>query len=680
MRRIALAVLGVLLSASALHAARIEEVSIPMRDGVKLAGDLWRPDQGTGPFPVLLEYLPYRKTEARGGVFHLYDYFVRHGYVVARVDIRGTGNSGGTLIPYEYSEIEQRDGEDVIAWLAAQPWSNGNVGMFGISWGGFNSIHMAMRNPPALKAIIAVDATDDLYHDDVHYMDGVLHVDTWEMSQDLWNAMPGAPGYVLDEAYFRDRFDQPPWMLTYKAQQRDGPFWDRTALKAHYESIKIPSFLIGGWYDGYRDSIPRMLEHVKAPVKALIGAWDHTWPDEPYPKPGFDWRHEAVRWYDQWLKGQDTGIMKEPRLAVYVRDWHPPGPYLETAPGRWRSEDGWPIARIRDRVLRPRDDRSLRDEPGPAAADRLRYVPTTGVEAGGPVLWWGDVAPDQRPTDAFSLVYDTAPLTEDVEILGMPKANLQVSADVPQIDWFARLNDVAPDGTVTQVTGGGENGAHRVSARDPKAIQPGERFPLDIEMHFTSWVFPRGHRIRLSVSNAQWPMLWPTPYPATTALFLGPEGSRLVLPVVPPGGPERPAPSYLPIPDEGRRRLPGYESLSMETPSAYGEVSSIDRNPRTGRATVVANNESAQRFPWGEQRYTEKFTHEAEDGHPEKARVKGDYAIEVKLPGRTLRWESQVTFSSDRANFRYQGTRKLWENGKLVRERSWDKTFPRDFQ
>src|SRR5262249_36998894 len=182
--RILVAALAAILSTSALRAVQPQEVFIPMRDGVRLAADIWRPDEGKGPFPVLLEYLPYRKTEARGESFSLYSYFVRHGFVVARVDIRGTGNSEGTLIPYEYSEIEQRDGEDVIAWLASQPFSSGSVGMFGISWGGFNSIHMAMRNPPALKAIIALDATDDLYQDDVHFMDGIIHVDSWEMSQD----------------------------------------------------------------------------------------------------------------------------------------------------------------------------------------------------------------------------------------------------------------------------------------------------------------------------------------------------------------------------------------------------------------------------------------------------------------------------------------------------------------
>ncbi len=650
-----------------------------MRDGASLAADLWRPKGAAagGRFPVLLEYLPYRKTEARGDRSSFYSYFVRRGYVVARVDIRGTGNSEGTLIPYEYSEIEQRDGEDVIAWLARQAFSNGNVGMFGISWGGFNSIHMAMRNPPALKAIIAVDATDDLYQDDVHFMDGMIHVDSWEMSQDLANAMPGAPDYRIDARYFEERFDQPPWMLTYKRQQRDGPFWDRTALKTRYDSIKIPTFVIGGWYDGYRDSVPRMLEHMKVPVKAIVGAWNHTYPDEPYPKPGFNWRREAVRWFDQWLKGRDTGIMEEPRLAVYVRDWHPPGPYLEEAPGHWRYEDGWPIARIRERLLYPRPDGSLAEGAPAASSAQLRYVPATGVEAGGPVMWFGDVAPDQRPTDAFSLVYETPPLEEPLEILGLPRALLQVSADAPLADWFARLNDVAPDGTVTLVANAGQNGAHRESAREPSAIEPGRRFPLEIELHFTSWVFPKGHRIRLSVSNAQWPMIWPTPYPMTTTLFMGAEGSRLVLPVAPPA--ERPRPDYQPIEPPGDR-LPGFEALDTGTPSGYGEISSVERNPRTGKAKVVATSTSASRMPWGEEHNTEKITHEAEDGRPDRTSVKGEYATEVKLADRTLRWECVVVFRSDRESFHYSSVRRLLKDGALVRERAWEQTIPRDFQ
>ncbi|HCS48608.1 MAG TPA: peptidase S15 [Candidatus Aminicenantes bacterium] len=658
----------------------LEEAWIPMKDGVRLAADIWRPKGSgdRGQFPVLLEYLPYRKTEGRSGSYRLYAWFVRRGYVVARVDIRGTGNSEGTLIPYEYSEIEQRDGEEVIAWLARQPFSNGKVGMFGISWGGFNSIHMAMRNPPALKAIIAVDATDDLYQDDVHFIDGMAHVDSWEMGMDLSNAMPGAPEYRIDEKYFAERFDTPPWMLTYKVQQRDGPFWDRTALKTRYESIRIPTFLIGGWYDGYRDSIPRMLEHLKAPVKAIIGAWHHTYPNRPYPKPGMEWRHEAVRWFDQWLKGRNTGIMDEPRFAVYVRHWHPPGPYLEEAPGEWRYEDGWPIERIREKQLYPRPDRTLGEKPAGEGLHLLRYVPTTGIEPGGPVMWFGDVAPDQRPSDAFSLVYDTPPLEQDVEILGLPLARLRVSADAPLADWFVRLNDVAPDGTVTLVASAGFNGAHRESARDPKPLEPNKPFLLDIEMHFTSWVFPKGHCMRLAVGNAQWPMIWTTPYPMTTSLYLGgADATRLMLPVVPPG--ERPRPSFLP-PTTGEPSFPGYESLERGTISGYGEISSIDRNPQLGTTRVTATDAGGVRYPWGERRSTEVIIHEAEDAHPEKTSVRGEYSTTVTLPDRTLRWEFNIHFRSDRENFYYTSMRRLLKDGVLLREKSWEKTIPRDCQ
>ena len=214
------------------YGIEIKPDRIAMPDGTRLSADLYMPTGGKAgeKFPVLLEYLPYRKHEARSRNYGLYSYFIQRGYVVAAVDIRGTGNSEGRLIPYEYSEIEQQDGEVVIDWLSKQPWSNGNVGMFGISWGGFNSIQMAARKIPALKAIVAIDATEDLFQDDVHFMDGIMHLDSWEMSMDLDNTRPGAPDYVIDDANFRDRFDTEPWMLTYKIQQRDGPFWDRASV------------------------------------------------------------------------------------------------------------------------------------------------------------------------------------------------------------------------------------------------------------------------------------------------------------------------------------------------------------------------------------------------------------------------------------------------------------------
>jgi putative CocE/NonD family hydrolase len=673
-----------------IYEIAMSEAVIPLPDGVRLAADIYLPSSGAAAegagenerFPVLLEYLPYRKNESRSRNYSLYAYFVRRGYVVARVDIRGTGRSAGRLIPYEYSDIELEDGEVVIDWLSKQSWSNGNVGMFGISWGGFNSIHMAMRSPPALKAIIAIDATDDLYQDDVHFMDGILHLDSWEMSQDLDNARPGAPDYVIDENYFRNRFDTEPWMMTYKRQQRDGPFWERTTLKANYDALRIPTFVIGGWYDGYRDSVPRMLEHVKAPMKAIVGPWSHAFPHDPYPEPGMEWRHEAVRWFDHWLKGRETGILDEPRFAVFVREWHSPGPHLPKVDGKWRWEDGWPIARVREQALYPWHDHTLSEAAPDAASHELRYVPSIGYEAGGPVMWWGDAAHDQRGTDAYSLVYDSVPLEDRLEILGLPKALLDVSATAPHANWFVRLSDVAPDGTVTQVAGAGFNGTHRNSARSPESLEPGKVFPLDIEMHFTSWVFPPGHRIRLSISNAQWPMFWPTPYPVTTSLHLGGE-TKVLLPVVRhedrsvPSVPS--APSFLP-PEKGPS-LSGFEAIDLGTASGYGEISSVERNPQTGVVRITATNNRGRRYPWGTERETETIIHETSDAHPENTSMTGEHRTIVELDtGRVLVWEAELTFRSDRENFHYAYVRRLFENGVLLREKHWSDTIPRDFQ
>jgi predicted acyl esterase len=292
------------------------------------------------------------------------------------------------------------------------------------------------------------------------------------------------------------------------------------------------------------------------------------------------------------------------------------------------------------------------------------------------VMWWGDVAHDQRGTDAYSLVYDSAPLEADLEILGLPQALLRVSATAPRANWFAKLSDVAPDGTVTQVAGAGFNGTHRASAREPMSIVPGETFDVAIDMHLTSWVFPKGHRIRLSVSNAQWPMLWPTPYAMTTRLELGPDATRLTLPVVPHAN--RPVPAFLP--PEISPTLPGFETLDAGTSSGYGEISSVDRNPQTGEVVATATNTGGQRYPWGTERYTEKIEHRIKDSAPEQASMTGTHRMEVDLPDRELVWEAELSFTSDRDNFHYRYLRRLLENGRVVREKTWTDKIPRDFQ
>jgi len=657
----------------------ISEAWVTMPDGVRLAADIYWPAGADKQdrFPVLLEYLPYRKDESRARNYSVYSYFLDHGYIIARVDMRGTGNSEGTTIPYEYSDIELDDGEEVIEWLSRQQWSTGNVGMFGISWGGFNAIQMAMRNPPALKAFVSLMSTELLYQEDVHYMDGIIHTDSWMMSNDLYNALPGAPDFKLDEEWIRNRFNVVPSVYTYMRQQRDGPFWDRASARGQYEKIRIPGYHIGGWYDGYRNSLPRMLEHVQAPVKAMIGPWDHYFPHNAWPDPQVEWRREAVRWFDHWLKGKDTGILEEPDFAVYVRNYYPPNPALASVPGHWRWEEGWPIERIEQKNWFAHPDYSLSEKAAEKATHAMNYKPSMGLEGGGPTMWWGSVTPDQQPMDDHSLVYDSEPLDAALEILGRPIARLNVSADVSRANWVVRISDVAPDGQVTQVAGAAFNGTHRNSAREPEDIVPGEVFPLDINLHFTSWVFEKGHRIRLAISNAQWPMLWPTPMPMASTVAIGGEnGARIVLPIVPPG--EEPAPKFSnPVPDP---TLPGYETLDSGNISGYAAITSIEHDFETGEAFGVATNSGATRYPWGIERFEEEIEHRTSDVNPAYTSVVGRYKLTEELKNRLLEFEQTVEFTSDEDNFTLKFRRWVLVNGEMFAEKTWEEVIPRDYQ
>ena len=657
----------------------ITEAKIKMSDGVFLAADVYWPAGADKKdrFPILLEYLPYRKNESRSRNYSLYSYFLEHDYLVVRVDMRGTGNSEGLTIPYEYSDIELNDGEEVIDWLSKQEWSSGSVSMFGISWGGFNSIQMAMRNPPALKAFVAIMATEYLYQEDVHYMDGIIVAgDSWMMSNDLYNALPGAPDFKMDEEWLKNRFNVEPSVYTYMEQQRDGEFWDRASARNKYNLIKVPGYHIGGWYDGYRNSLPRMLENVEAPTKAMIGPWDHDFPHNAALKPQVEWRAEAVRWFDHWMKNIDTGILEEPDFAIYIRDYHPPDDSIENISGFWRWEDSWPIKRIKNQTWYPKKNNSLSKVPGKKGSHFLKNIPSIGLEGGGPTMWWGSIPPDQRPMDENSLVYDSEVLIEPIEILGRPIANLHVSADAKRANWVVRVSDIAPDGQVTQVAGAAFNGTHRNSSREPEDIIPGEKFLLNIELHFTSWIFNEGHRIRVAISNAQWPMLWPSSLPVNTSLEIGGESTYINLPIMPSGKIETPnfkEPRANPT-------LRGYEVLDAGNITGYAAISSIQNDPDTGEKFGLATNSGATKYPWGVERYEEEIEHRTYDNNPANTTVLGRYKITEELKDRTLDFEQNVEFSSDEENFYLSFHRWVSVDGQLHKKKVWYKIIPRDFQ
>jgi len=299
----------------------------------------------------------------------------------------------------------------------------------------------------------------------------------------------------------------------------------------------------------------------------------------------------------------------------------------------------------------------------------LKYVPSIGVEAG---FWWGELLSDQRPADAFSLVYESTSLNEEIAIMGRPHALLRASSTATLADWFARLSDVAPDGTVTQITGAGLSGAQRDSMSDPKDLEPGKVYPLDVEMHLTTWVFPKGHRVRLSVSNSMWPMVWATPYNMTTTLSLGGDaGSRLVLPTVPLTG--IPAKVSPPQPAEERTDLHTY---GFPWPGEW----KLERDEGRQTSKVIWKGKEGSDYPWGKETDFENLTYEIADAHPEKMTVQGEAETTIALKDRVLVWRGHLSVTSDAKNFYYKYTRELLKDGTLVKTKTWEETVPRDHQ
>ncbi len=656
----------------ATYEVTVENDFLTMSDGVRLAVTYYKPvplsaDQR---FPVVLETLPYRKDDDfYSRDYMLERYFAKRGIVIARVDIRGTGGSEGATPDREYSDAELADIQEVIALLAGLPWSNGNVGMQGISWGGFNSIMTAMRRPPQLKAILSAHASHDLYGNDIHYIDGGFHLDMYSVEVEIENIVPRSPDYPIDEAYFRDRFERDPWILTYVRHQRDGQFWqDGRSLQSDWGAINVPVYAIGALLDGYRDTVPHMLDHLSVPMRAEIGPWNHAWPHEGLPKPDYEWRDTAVRWWQRWLEGAADPSFDTTCLNVFMRGSVPADIDLETTPGSFRTE-GWPVRPVHTLRLKPRANGGLGLLAPVKAAHTLAYVPSAGIAVGG---WWGETTPDMRPADRNTLVYDSHLLTDCVRVLGIPQVTLTVASDAPMAHWIARLEDVHPDGTVSLVTGGLKNGAQRNSRTQPEPIVVGDPFTLEIPLRFTTYTFEPGHRIRLVVSNAQFPMIWPTPYAMTTSLHVGCEQSFVDLPIVCEG-----VAASMPSPVEADEEPNDSQSIDGQSQSPYRIV----RDDPNGITEVTSDESSSQQIRDKVYEYRNSVTQSVDNLAPHIATFRGLGWERITFDsGRTIEMDADIDIRSDASTFHTRLTRRITENGTLLREKTWQEDIPRDFQ
>jgi putative CocE/NonD family hydrolase len=644
-------------------------VRIPMSDGVTLAADLLLPELPE-PFPVIFDLFPYRKGD-NSAVNLGYHYFAERGIAVAHVDVRGTGDSGGTALD-EYCPQEQQDGVEAIAWLAAQPWCNGKVGMLGSSYTGFNSLQVAMHRPPALKAIAPMYFTDRRYTDDCHYKGGAMQmlydVGTYGLSMVARNLLPPRLDLVgADwEAIWEEHLQNEPWLLRWIEHQTEDQQWSQGSLCEDYGAIRCATFLIGGWRDGYPNCPLRTYQHLTCPKKLIVGPWMHISPRNGVPGPTINHLREIWRFFAHWLNGTDTGIMDEPPIAIYVQRYDPPRADRAMTSGHWRYEAEWPLTRGGELTfhLGPgmlRDD-SPAEQP---AVDAFDYDPTVGSTFG---MWSGGapyVLPaDQRVEEALSAVYTTAPLDKPVEILGHPRAVLHVESTVEVATFVARLCDVAPDDHSALVTKGVLNATHRASHVEPTPLVPGEVYELAIDLDATSWVFEPGHRIRLSVSNADFPNVWPSPAPATSRVHHGAaRPSRLVLPSAGREVRAHPVPSF----------EPGAAPTSSR--GAYR----VTRDLLNGQIELDVGGSSTTRVLDGGLRLEtqSEATLIVAEREPARATVRGLQRYRYTWPGRTIETRCRGQLESDAAAFHLAIHAEISVDGLPHFARRWLKSVPR---
>lgn len=639
-----------------------EHLWLPLPDGRRLAAKAWFPaGEGAPPAPAILEYLPYRKrdgTAPRDATTH--PVFAEAGYVCIRVDMAGTGESDG-IFDDEYSEQELTDGEAVIDWIARQDWCDGQVGMIGISWGGFNGLQLAARRPPALKAVVTVCSTVDRYADDIHYMGGCLLTDNFNWSGQMHAYQTRPPDPALRDDWrdrWLERIETLPFMAAdwLRHPARDD-YWRHGSVCEDFSAIEAATLAIGGWTDAYVNAPLALVEHLRAPAAALLGPWEHKYPHIAKTNPA-DFQGEVLGWFDRHMRGGDAQV---PPVRAYLLDWDTPSARYRNRPGRWVTD---PVAE--PLTLYP-DGGSLGDLRG---MGEVAVCSPMTVGAASAYFCVGmrienELATDQGPDDAGSACFDTAPLGESMDLLGRAEAVLSFSVDRPVAQVCLRLCDVSPGGGSARITWRAFNLCHHAGHDAPERLEPGRRYVARVPLNACGYRLAAGHRLRLAVSTGYWPVVWPAPSAATVTLHL--DGCALTLPKVRATDTEGPPPPRtFPIRDaetlrdpdsrtERRREADG--TLVLETFDDFGMA-------RDGVHGLEDGSTVTQRFsihpddPLGaDHRARWEFTFRRDD-----------WAVRIVT-------ENRMTATAD--TFRLWRRTTAWEGETVVAERELCEEVPR---
>lgn len=585
----------------------IENQWITLADGTRLAARIWMPDGAdTDPVPAVFEFLPYRKRDGTSPRDEsTYPVFATAGIAGVRVDIRGSGESDG-VIDGEYTELELANACELIAWIAAQPWSNGSVGMMGISWGGFNCLQVAALRPPALKAVISIASTTDRYNDDIHYKNG-CHLSaqlSWAATMLAYQSRSPDPEIVGDrwrEMWMERLENEPFFMEEWLEHQRRDAFWRHGSISEDFSAVAIPSLVIAGWADGYRNTPLLAVEGMPDRSKALIGPWIHKYPHFAWPKPRADFHGEAIAFWNRWLRGEQNGTEAIPQVRAYILDAVKPAPRRDSDTGFWMSKPAWTEPEMLPFHINGFGTLIEGEQSDLASIHNvmLKSPLDTGTAAGE---WFtlkpdAELAGDQRQDDAGSLTFQTTPLTETLEIFGRPELAVTLSSDTPVANLIARLVDVHPDGAAFRVAFGVLNLTHRNGNTDPEPMTPGQPSKIRVVLDACGYRFRPGHRIRLSLSTAYWPMVLPAPTDAeltidiaSLGLALPKLGEHEVFEMKQPDNPN-PLPTYIEhAPSETRRQVLRDLQANRTDYTIY-EDTGLFEHPGTGLATRQVRDE-----------------------------------------------------------------------------------------
>ncbi len=663
----------------------IDHLWIPTPDGALLGARLWLPDSPADKVhPAILEYIPYRKDDysaARDAA--TIAWFADKGYACLRVDMRGSGSSDGIMFD-EYSEQEIDDGVAVINWMAEQDWCNGSVATIGISWGGITGLQLAQRAPKPLKTVIALGASEFRYYDDAGYYMGCMVGQTigWATMMFGYNTRPPDPVLQGDNwrSLWLERLNQTPHYLEHwLTHQREDDYWLRGSVGTDYDAIKIPVYAVSGHADCWPNTVPRLLQNLSSPVRGLQGAWCHRYPHLGVPGPTVNFLEDAARWFDHWLKGEDTGMMDESTYQVYIQDSVRPKSHYDHRPGRWVGEPSWPSPNIdiqKFYLQAPNVTIGLGKikQLGQASICSPQNI---GLASGEYMPWFAfgpadELPGDQQQEDAGSLVFDFQIDEDDVCILGNPQVELSLQSDKPQALIAVRLCDVWPNGQSTLITRGILNLSQRDGKLTPKILDLNTKYLVKVNLNHVGYTVPAGHTLRVALSSSYWPIAWPSPTNST--LTVSTNESVLNLPLR-----RRNA-------EDGK--VTKFSELAPIEPLPTTQIRDFNQQ-RTHRVDETAgvhvfeikSDNGKTRFENSglEMASTTLQRYSIQSDDPTAAKAEYEWEWEY---GRTSKWHTKTftrtILTCDETYFFLEAQSNAWENGKEVFSKQWNKKYPRD--